>query len=74
MMLYTMMPEELIFPTMEQEYSKHKVVAINGVSLLVNEAEQGEYSIVRVMSTDPTHFLDNRFSPGQKITMSAILP
>ncbi|WP_010282306.1 YlzJ-like family protein [Bacillus timonensis] len=67
MILYTMMPQELIFPQTEMEENNVKYVDINGVSLAVSQAQNGEYTIERVMSTDPQHFLDGRYSPGQKI-------
>ena len=70
MILYTMMPEELIFPTAETDFNKQKIVEMNGVSLLVNETSQNQYVILRVLSSDPQHFLDDQYSPGQKVTMS----
>ena len=70
MILYTMMPEELIFPTAETDFNKQKIVEMNGVSLLVNETSQNQYVILRVLSSDPQHFLDEQYSPGQKVTMS----
>ncbi|MFD1777951.1 MULTISPECIES: YlzJ-like family protein [Fredinandcohnia] len=69
MILYTMMPQELIYPQTEMEESNFKYVDINGVSLAVSHAQNGEYTIERVMSTDPQHFLDGRYSPGQKIKL-----
>lgn len=67
MILYTMMPQELIYPQTEMEESNLKYVDVNGVPLAVSQAGNGEYTIERVMSTDPQHFLDGRYSPGQKI-------
>ena len=64
------MPEELIFPTAETDFNKQKIVEMNGVSLLVNETSQNQYVILRVLSSDPQHFLDEQYSPGQKVTMS----
>ncbi len=66
MILYTMMPQELIYPQTEME-DHIKFVDVNGVSLAVSSSQNGEYTIERVMSTDPQHFLDGRYSPGQKI-------
>jgi hypothetical protein len=70
MIFYTTMPEELMFPTLDDEYAKQKVVEMNGVSLLVQSTVDSQYEIVRVLSSDPQHFLDNQYCPGQKITMS----
>jgi hypothetical protein len=65
-----MMPEELMFPTLEEDYKKQSVVEMNGVPLLVQATTTSQYEIVRVLSSDPRHFLDNQYCPGQKITMS----
>lgn len=67
MILYTMMPQELIYPQTEIEDNHLKYVDVNGVSLAVSNSQNGEYTIERVMSTNPQHFLDGRYSPGQKI-------
>ncbi|WP_449540065.1 YlzJ-like family protein [Ferdinandcohnia sp. Marseille-Q9671] len=69
MILYTMMPQELIYPQDEQHESNLKFVDINGVSLAVSQASNGEYTIERIMSTNPQHYLDGRYSPGQKIKL-----
>ncbi|MEH7222617.1 YlzJ-like family protein [Bacillus sp. JJ1566] len=69
MILYTMMPHELIYPQTEMENSNLKYIDVNGVSLAVSDSQDGEYTIERVMSTDPQHFLDGRYSPGQKIRL-----
>ncbi|WP_077617873.1 YlzJ-like family protein [Bacillus sinesaloumensis] len=67
MILYTMMPQELIYPQTETESSNLKYVDIEGVSLAVSQGTNGEYTIERVMSTNPQHFLEGRYAPGQKI-------
>ncbi|MCC3357414.1 YlzJ-like family protein [Bacillus sp. REN16] len=67
MILYTMMPQELIYPQTETEDNQFKYINVNGVSLAVSPSQSGEYTIERVMSTNPQHFLDGRYSPGQKI-------
>ncbi|AAS42735.1 YlzJ-like family protein [Bacillus paranthracis] len=66
MILYTIMPEQLVYPADYSQCESQKVVNINGVELMVSEEEHGYYSIVRVLSTDPLHYLE--FEPGQKIT------
>lgn len=70
MIFYTMMPEELMFPTLEEDYKRQSIVEMNGVPLLVQATTTSQYEIVRVLSSDPRHFLDNQYCPGQKITMS----
>ncbi|WP_175638898.1 YlzJ-like family protein [Metabacillus schmidteae] len=70
MIYYTMMPEELMFPTVDRDYEKQSIVELNGVQLLVQQTENAQFEIIRVMSSDPQHYLDSQLCPGQKITMS----
>ncbi|MGM0873726.1 MAG: YlzJ-like family protein [Bacillota bacterium] len=70
MIFYTLMPEELMFPTLEEDFKKQSVVEMNGVQLLVQTTATSQYEIVRILSSDPRHYLDAQYCPGQKITMS----
>ncbi|PMC38493.1 ribonuclease [Bacillus sp. UMB0899] len=70
MIYYTMMPEELMFPSVDRDYEKQSIVELNGVQLLVQQTENAQFEIIRVMSSDPQHYLDSQLCPGQKITMS----
>ncbi|QOR68613.1 YlzJ-like family protein [Cytobacillus suaedae] len=70
MILYTMMPEELVFPTNENDFGKQRYVEHNGVSMLVNEISPQCCEIVRIVSTDPQHYLDAQYSPGQRLMVS----
>lgn len=69
MILYTMMPQELIFGTEAIDEKKRLEVEIDGVPLLVEMTADYDYEVIRVMSSNPNHFLDARFSPGCKISM-----
>lgn len=70
MIFYTLMPEELMYPTLEEDFKKQSVVEMNGVQLLVQTTATSQYEIVRILSSDPRHYLDTQYCPGQKITMS----
>ena len=39
-------------------------VTIDGVRILAARSASGRARIVRLLSTDPAHYLDARFSPG----------
>lgn len=69
MILYTMMPEELIFPLNDQEFNKQMVINYNGIPIVVEREDVHEYRIIRVLSSDPIHYLAG-FDPGTKITLS----
>ena len=67
MIMYTMMPEELIFPMSQDIYEKQQVINYNGIPLLVSKNEANELEVIRVLSTDPNHFLQTDMQPGAKI-------
>ncbi|MEH7456282.1 ribonuclease [Bacillus pseudomycoides] len=66
MILYTIMPEQVIYPADYSQCESQKIVNVNGVEMVVSEENNQSYSIVRVLSTDPSHYL--QYEPGQKIT------
>lgn len=69
MILYTMMPHELVFASEEEEYSKQRIVDFQGVPVLVETVAGDSARILRVMSSDPQHYLDERYTPGTKISL-----
>lgn len=70
MILYTSMPHELVFPTEAAEYSKQTMVTHNGIPLLVEMEGSRDCTVIRVMSSDPAHFMDEKYTPGTKITLA----
>jgi hypothetical protein len=69
MILYTMMPQELIYPYDENEFKNSMSITYDGVPLMVQRTAENDYRVVRVLSSDPKHFLDSRYSPGAKISL-----
>ncbi|MDQ0860069.1 MULTISPECIES: YlzJ-like family protein [Bacillaceae] len=70
MILYTSMPEELIFPVQTADFESVSTIEMNGLQMVVRQTEQNQYEIVRLLSTDPQDFLNEQYSPGQKISMT----
>ncbi|PFK46148.1 ribonuclease [Bacillus cereus] len=66
MILYTIMPEQLVYQTDDSQYERQKIVNVNGIEMVVSEENSQYYSVVRVLSTNPSHYL--QYEPGQKIT------
>ncbi|MCQ6274158.1 YlzJ-like family protein [Bacillus sp. V3B] len=64
MILYTTMPQELIFQTDESEFSKQTIIQYEGIPLLVEMDDNHDYRVIQVMSSDPSHYLDDRCYPG----------
>lgn len=69
MILYTMMPQEFIFPDDQEAFSKQQTIIYNGVPLLVEQIDVQTLQVVRLLSSNPQHFLDVRYSPGAKISL-----
>jgi YlzJ-like protein len=71
MILYTMMPQDLVFPPEEQQQSSGQMmVNYKGIPVLAEQVDVGSYQIIRVMSTDPSHYLNTDCAPGTKISFS----
>ncbi|MGJ7921004.1 YlzJ-like family protein [Neobacillus sp. LXY-4] len=68
MILYTMMPHELVFPVETYEDSQAKLITYQGVPIIVEKTEENQYRVVRIVSTDPQHYLNDRLCPGTKIS------
>ncbi|EEM15755.1 hypothetical protein bpmyx0001_32250 [Bacillus pseudomycoides DSM 12442] len=60
------MPEQLVYQADYSQYEQQKIVNVNGVEMIVSEEGSQYYSVVRVLSTNPSHYL--QYEPGQKIT------
>ncbi|AGT31593.1 ribonuclease [Geobacillus genomosp. 3] len=71
MILYTVMPEHLMFPTDAAAYEKQKMVYYDGIPFLVQIVDTGEYEIVQNLSTNPYHFLNAKYAPGARFSISA---
>ncbi|WML49235.1 YlzJ-like family protein [Neobacillus sp. PS3-34] len=70
MILYTIVPPEQIFPTDMSAYGKVQTVTYQGIPLLVEVDEEQTARVMRVMSSDPQHYLDERCCPGTKISLA----
>lgn len=70
MILYTMMPQELIYQSNESDYEKQRVVSFEGIPVLVNMEDGKNCTVIRIMSSDPAHYLHETCFPGAKITLS----
>lgn len=68
MILYTVVPPEHIYPTDSNEYQKQLMIHYDGIPLLVEQMDEQHFQVIRVMSTDPNHFMDDRCMPGSKIS------
>ncbi|MEH7335569.1 YlzJ-like family protein [Neobacillus drentensis] len=72
MILYTMMPQELIFPYETEPFQKQQMITYQGIPLLVEFTDQQNVQVVRILSSDPQHYLDERICPGSKISFASL--
>ncbi len=66
MLIWTVIPEELVFSGLE-EVKREKEVVYRGRRLLVSPLPEGKMCIMRVISSNPRDFMDPRFQPGTVI-------
>lgn len=68
MLLWSIIPEEIVFNGFEQaqEYESFQYL---GRDVLVSREKNGERKIVRLLSSNPKDYCDQRFSPGATIKM-----
>ncbi|WP_079508487.1 YlzJ-like family protein [Mesobacillus jeotgali] len=70
MILYTMMPYEQVFPHSEEGAVSQVMISYNGIPIMAEWTENHEYRVVRVMSTDPNHYMEPSCLPGSTITLT----
>jgi len=65
-MLYSIIPNEEIWAEDVQSPTFCEMV-IGDCKMLVEQLQNGQGRIERILSTDPQHYLDPRYQPGQII-------
>jgi hypothetical protein len=70
MILYTMMPHELIFPYNPENTTKQQMVTYQGIPLLVEFSDLENVHVLRILSSDPQHYLNDQVYPGAKISFA----
>lgn len=66
--LYTILPEELVFRGYEEEGDREYFeIPIEGGNLVLEAMDKNQAKIVRVISSDPQIFLNPTLQPGSVI-------
>jgi hypothetical protein len=68
MILYTTVPQELIFPE-ENMFANQLVVDIKEGHLILEQVSNQEFKVVRLISTDPNAYLNENYTPGKMISL-----
>ncbi|WP_413381502.1 YlzJ-like family protein [Alkalihalobacillus sp. 1P02AB] len=67
MILYTMMPNEMVFPEDEQTYSNYVTVPIEDGHLVVQQINGSDYKVIRLVCSNPMAYLNEQYTPGTVI-------
>jgi hypothetical protein len=70
MILYTVMPMEMMFEPAMSDFEKQSLIEVRGIPMLVEKIDGDNCRIVRMMSTDPFHFMNQDLQPGTVLKMS----
>ncbi|KZZ82795.1 MULTISPECIES: YlzJ-like family protein [Bacillaceae] len=73
MILYTMMPHELVFAESGNGALEEKMAIVNGVEMIVRPCEDHSFEVVRLLSSNPNHYLKSECMPGQKISSAMVV-
>jgi hypothetical protein len=68
MILYTTVPQELIFPQ-ENTATQQLIVDIKEGQLLLEQVSSQEFKVVRLISSDPNAYLNENYTPGKMISL-----
>lgn len=69
MVLYTIVPEEIVFKG-EEEVSASQEIDYNGKRILVQPIDFKSFRVVQLLSSDPSDFLITDFQPGSVVTLT----
>lgn len=69
MILWTVMPIELVFAEQESA-TPYEEVEYAGTKLMVERLSPTEGQVVRVISSNPDDFLNPKYQPGTRLTYS----
>lgn len=67
MILYTMMPHEYIFPENEESYVSQQIISCEAGELIVEQINPEQLRVVRLLSGNPHHYLNEKYTPGNII-------
>ncbi|MDM5309980.1 YlzJ-like family protein [Peribacillus frigoritolerans] len=69
MTLYTIVPEEIIFPHHHEKTANLIEMIYNGVHVMVEHDGGRTFRIDRIVSTDPEDYMNVHIQPGAVINM-----
>lgn len=73
MVLWTVMPMELVFPV-EVSTMNYEQIEFSGVAMQVERLSSTQCRIVRILSTNPSDYLRNDVQPGTMLHYQPVIP
>lgn len=74
MVMYTIVPLEIVFGDDEERPAKSRLTLdVGGVKLEVEQSASNEYEIIRLISSNPSDYLNEKYQPGRKIAMYPLI-
>lgn len=68
-MLHTIVPLEVVLDNSFSDLPQQQIIKIDGVQLMVEPIDLWEVKVIRVISSNPAHYLEPRFQPGSSIKL-----
>jgi hypothetical protein len=73
MILYSIVPEEVVFQGLSGNYNiNYREAEYRGEKVLVEEFQENRFRIARLLGTCPRRFLDPAFLPGNIVDRSEL--
>lgn len=69
MIVYTPVPLEQVFEGIEDQVKPLKEMNVNGLIMQVEQLNEYEARIVRLISPNPQDYLNPKYAPGQTIQL-----
>lgn len=73
MIHYTPLPLEDVFAGWDRSPKALRQIVVDGITMQVEPINEQEAKIVRIISSDPKHYLDPTLAPGQLISFTPTL-
>ncbi|MGE8079097.1 YlzJ-like family protein [Peribacillus loiseleuriae] len=69
MTLYTIVPEEYIFPGHPEAHANIHFLNFDGIPIIAEQSDHYSFRVERIVSTDPAHFLVEGIEPGSILSV-----
>jgi hypothetical protein len=70
MILYSIIPTEVIYQGFDQLNPQYEDIVMDGCSMQIERINENQAKIVRLYSVNPQDYLNTQFSPGTILTYS----